>query len=66
MATVVKAQPGEDITSLIKRFKKAVQQEEILPTLKEKERYKKPSIRRKEKQAKIEREKRLQKSKKKK
>lgn len=45
----VKAEPGESPDSLIRKFTKKVISEGILAELKEKEFYKKPSERRKEK-----------------
>jgi len=45
----VKAQPGESPDSMIRKFTKKVISEGILLDLKEKEFYKKPSERRKEK-----------------
>lgn len=45
----VKAQPGESSDSLIRKFTKKVISEGILLDLKEKEFYKKPSERKKEK-----------------
>jgi small subunit ribosomal protein S21 len=49
MATVVVAGPQDTNDQLIKKFKKKVQQEDILNKLKEKEFYKKPALVRKEK-----------------
>ncbi len=47
--TFVKAQPGESSDSLIRKFTRKVISEGILLEFKEKEFYKKPSERRKEK-----------------
>lgn len=58
MTIVVKADPGDNTDSVIRKFKKKVQQEQILTKLKEKEFYKKPSLIRKEKKAEIERKQR--------
>lgn len=51
MATVVVAGPSDTNDQIIKKFKKKVQQDDILNKLKEKEFYKKPSLVRKEKLA---------------
>lgn len=48
MATIVTAGPQDTNDQIIKKFKKKVQQEDILNKLKEKEFYKKPSLLRKE------------------
>ena len=45
------AKPGENIDSLIKRFKKAVDKSGLLADLKKHEFYEKPSVKRKRKQA---------------
>lgn len=55
MAIIVKAQPGDSTDALIKKFKKLVLQEQLLTELKEKEFYKKPAIRKKEKLAELKR-----------
>ncbi len=47
--TFVKAQPGESADSLIRKFTRKVISEGILQDLKEKEFYKKPSEKKKEK-----------------
>jgi small subunit ribosomal protein S21 len=49
--TWVKAKPGESIDSLLKRFKKSVENSGILADYKKHEVYEKPSIRKKRKQA---------------
>jgi small subunit ribosomal protein S21 len=49
MATVVVAGPQDTNDQVIKKFKKKVQQEDILTKIKEKEFFKKPSLIRKEK-----------------
>lgn len=49
MAIIVNAGPADTNDQLIKKFKKKVQQEDILTKLKEKEFYKKPSLVNKEK-----------------
>lgn len=54
----VKAQPGESSDSLIRKFTRKVISEGILLELKEKEFYKKPSERRKEKNKELEKRKR--------
>ena len=51
MATIVKAEPGDTTDSVIRKFKKKVQLDEVLITIREKEFYKKPSEIRKEKLA---------------
>lgn len=48
MATVVKAKADESVDSLLRRFKKQVIVDEILPEVREREHYKSPSERRKE------------------
>lgn len=47
--TFVKAEPGESSDSLIRKFSRKVMNDGILLELKEKEYYKKPSEKRKEK-----------------
>jgi small subunit ribosomal protein S21 len=47
----VKARKGESIENLLKRFKKAVESSGILSDFKKHERYEKPSVKRKRKQA---------------
>lgn len=49
--TWVKARPGESIDNLLRRFKKAVENSGILADYRKYERYEKPSIKRKRKQA---------------
>ncbi len=51
MPAVVRAKPGDSLDQIIKKFKKKVQQEDILTTIREKEFYKKPSVIRKERLA---------------
>jgi len=48
MATVVRKAPGESDESLIAKFRRKVLEENILLELKEKEFYKPPSLRKKE------------------
>jgi small subunit ribosomal protein S21 len=48
MAIVVKADPGDSTNQVIRKFKKIVQQDQILTEIKEKEFYKKPSVLKKE------------------
>jgi len=43
MSVEVKAHPNENIESLLRRFKKAVERSGILQELKQRERYQKPS-----------------------
>jgi ribosomal protein S21 len=49
MPVVVKAQPGDSADHVIRKFKKKVLQNQILTEVREREYYKKPSIRKKEK-----------------
>ncbi len=49
--TTVYAKPGENIDSLIRRFKKAVDKSGVLADLKRHEFYDKPSVQKKKKQA---------------
>lgn len=58
MAIIVKAQPGESADQVIKKFKKLVLADQLLSQLKEKEYYKKPAIRKKEKLAELRRRRR--------
>lgn len=51
MVIIVKAEPNEGSEQVIRKFKKKVQQEQLLTKLKEKEFYKSPSMIRKEKLA---------------
>ena len=55
MAIIVKAQPSDSTDQIIKKFKKLVLQEQLLTQLKDKEFYKKPAIRKKEKLAELRR-----------
>lgn len=55
MAIIVKAQPGESTEQIIKKFKKLVLADQLLTQLKEKEFYKKPAIRKKEKLSELKR-----------
>lgn len=57
MAIIVKAGPGDTSDQLIRKFKKKIQQEQILTELREKEFYKKPSLIRKEKLSELKRKK---------
>lgn len=61
MATVIKAKKDEPAMSVIRRFKKQVQQDQILKEFKKKEYYVKPSQVRKEQKKEWEREKRRRK-----
>jgi small subunit ribosomal protein S21 len=45
----IELNPGESIESALKRFKKKIQKAGILPEIKRRERYEKPSVRRKRK-----------------
>lgn len=49
MAIIVKAQPGDSTDQIIKKFKKLILADQLLTQLKEREYYKKPAIRKKEK-----------------
>ena len=49
--TEVKVNDGENIESVLKRFKKKVQKAGILAEIKRRERYEKPSVRKKRKSA---------------
>lgn len=49
MPIVVKAQPGDSADQVIRKFKKKILQDQLLTELKEREFYKKPSLKKKEK-----------------
>lgn len=51
MATIVRKKPGESDDKLIAKFRKKVQAEQLLTEIKDREFYKKPSVRKKEKLA---------------
>ncbi len=51
MATVVRKKPGESDDRLIAKFRKKVQAEQLLTEIKDREYYKKPSVKKKEKLA---------------
>ena len=51
MVIVVKADPGDTTTQVIRKFKKVVQQDQILIDIKEREFYKRPSVLKSEKTA---------------
>ena len=57
MPTVIKSKPGETPDSVIRRFKKQVLQDDILNIVQEKRFYKSPSVKKKEKRKRVEREK---------
>jgi len=57
MATVVRKAPGESNESLIAKFRRKVLADNILQELKEKERYKPPSVKKKERMAALKRRK---------
>ncbi len=44
MAIIVKREPGEDEDKLIQKFRKEVQAAQILPEMRDRKRYEKPSI----------------------
>jgi small subunit ribosomal protein S21 len=48
MVIVIKAKPGESTNQVIRKFKKKVQKDQILTTIREKQFYKKPSVVKKE------------------
>lgn len=47
--TYIEVKPGDDIAVALKRFKKKVQKAGILPEFRRRERYIKPSLKRKQK-----------------
>ena len=49
MSIVVKANPGDSADQVIRKFKKKVLQNQLLTELREREFYKKPSVKKKEK-----------------
>jgi len=49
MPVVVKAQSGESADQIIRKFKKKILQDQLLTEIREREYYKKPSVRKKEK-----------------
>jgi len=49
MPVVVKAQPGDSADQVIRKFKKKILQNQLLTELKDREYYKKPSERKKDK-----------------
>jgi small subunit ribosomal protein S21 len=49
MPVVVKAQPGDSSDQVIRKFKKKVLHDQLLTELKDREFYKKPSVKKKEK-----------------
>lgn len=51
VATIVRKKPGESDDRLIAKFRKKVQAEQLLTEIKEREFYKKPSVKKKEKLA---------------
>lgn len=55
MAIIVKAQPGDSTDQLIKKFKKLVLTDQLLTQLKDREFYKKPAIKKKEKLSELKR-----------
>ncbi len=57
MPVVVKAQPGDSSDQVIRKFKKKVLHDQLLTELKDREFYKKPSVRKKEKMAEFKRRK---------
>ena len=58
MSIVVKAGPSDTSDQVIKKFKKKVQQEQLLTEIKDREFYKKPSVLKKEKLAEFKRKRR--------
>jgi len=61
MATIIRAKPGEDASSLIRRFKKQVLQDQILAIVQERRFHKSPSVIKKEKKAELARRQRREK-----
>lgn len=55
MPIVVKAQPGDSADQVIRKFKKKILQDQLLTELKEREFYKKPSLKKKEKMSEFKR-----------
>jgi small subunit ribosomal protein S21 len=55
VAIIVKAQPGDSTETIIKKFKKLVLQDQLLTQLKDREFYKKPAIKKKEKLSELKR-----------
>lgn len=55
MTIIVKAQPGDSTDQLIKKFKKLVLTDQLLTQLKDREFYKKPAIKKKEKLSELKR-----------
>lgn len=55
MSIVVKAQPGDSADQVIRKFKKKILQDQLLTELKEREYYKKPSLKKKEKMSEFKR-----------
>jgi len=51
VATIVRKKPGESDDKLIAKFRKKVQVEQLLTEIKEREFYKKPSVKKKERLA---------------
>lgn len=58
MATIVRAKPGEDTGSLVRRFKKQVLQDQVLTIIQDRRFHKKPSVIKREKKKEVERRKR--------
>ncbi len=56
MAIIVKAKSGDSTNNVIQKFKKKVQKTDLLTKVREREFYKKPAERRKEKRKRLERE----------
>jgi len=55
VAIIVRAKPGESTGSLVKKFKRKVQKNQLLTTLRDKQFYKKPSEVKKEKRNELKR-----------
>jgi len=55
MPVFVKAQPGDSADQVIRKFKKKILQDQLLTELKDKEYYKKPSVKKKEKMSEFKR-----------
>jgi len=59
---IVKRQKGESVDRLLKRFRDTILREGILPELRERERYKKPSEKRNEKNKRLAYQRRVERS----
>jgi ribosomal protein S21 len=55
MATIVRKSPGDSDDRLIAKFRRKVQADQIIPEIKEREFYKPPSMKKKERNAELKR-----------